>query len=235
MGGTSSLITFFKEEISGWTRVETGILVVSCLIIMGLSIYWGDSALGMVSSVTGVAYTVCNGKGKRCAYLFGVVNSALYAFIAFNARIYGDAALYGLYYLPAMVVGFVLWSKHLDASNFEVVKRLMNPRSRAGVAAACVLGTVAVGFVLRAVGDAAPFLDAFTTVVSVIALLTSLGRYAEQWPLWTAVNGVEVVLWCVRLAQGGAEEAVSSLVMWALFLFLGLYMWARWSKQLKRS
>lgn len=195
--------------------------------LVALSLYCQDSPLGIVSSVTGVAYTVFNGKGKRCAYLLGLVNSALYAFIAFNAQIYGDAALYLLYYFPAMVVGFIVWDRHLDAQNFEVVKRLMSVRGRAGIAVVCAVGTVVLGFVLRAMGDAAPFLDSFTTVVSAAALLVALGRYVEQWPLWTAVNAAEVALWAVRLAQGGAAEAGGSLVMWAVFLFIGIYMWAR--------
>lgn len=222
---------FCREEATGWTRGETALLAFSCVVIALLSLYWQDSLLGVVSSMTGVAYTVCNGKGKRCAYLFGLVNSVLYACIAFNAQIYGDAILYLFYYLPAMIVGFALWSRHVDARNLEVAKRLMGARGRMGVAVLCAAGTIAFGFVLRAMGDAAPFLDSFTTVVSAVALLVSLGRYIEQWSLWTAVNAAEVVLWIVRLAQGGAAEVGSSLVMWALFLFIGLGMWVRWARQ----
>ena len=230
----TAISTFFKEGFTGWKRWESATLLLSCIIIVALSFYWQDSLLGIISSVTGVAYTVCNGAGRRIAYLFGIVNSVLYGFIAFNAQIYGDAALYLLYYLPAMVVGLILWSRNMDAEGHEVVKRVMNARRRVLLCAVCIAGVIAGAFVLQAVGDALPLLDSFTTVISVIALVVALGRYAEQWVLWTSVNAVEVVLWSVRLVRGGAMEAGSSLIMWVLFLVIGVIMWVRWARQLKQ-
>lgn len=229
----SIILSFLKEELSGWKAWEAITLFASLAIIVALSLYWHDSLMGIISAATGVAYTVCNGKGKRLAYVFGVVNSALYAIIAFNARIYGDAALYGLYYLPAMIIGFVLWSRHMSSENLEVIKRSMKFWERIALLLGCVVAVLAGGFVLRAMGDAVPFLDSFTTVVSLIAMLVALGRYQEQWPLWTAVNAIEVLLWTTRLAQGGAAEAGSSLIMWTLFLIIGIVMWARWNHQIK--
>jgi len=231
----STLALFFHSELSGWKRWETILLLISCLIIIGLSLYWEDSLLGIISSTTGVAYTVCNGKGKRIAYLFGLVNSVLYAYISFNAQIYGDAALYFFYYFPAMIIGFFLWNKNMSSKNLEVIKRKMTLKYRLITLTSCACGVILFGLFLASIGDAAPFLDSFTTVVSIIALIVALGRYNEQWPLWTAVNAVEVILWIVRLAQGGAAEAGSSLIMWTLFLSIGIIMWIRWSRQLKET
>lgn len=232
-GAGGRIRTFLKDELSGWKAWEVAVFCVSVAIIVALSLYWHDTLMGIVSAATGVAYTVCNGKGKRLAYVFGVVNSVLYALISWNAQVYGDALLYGIYYLPAMFVGFVLWGRHMSEETFEVVKRDMTLRGRVLLVLVCTAAVVAGGFILRAVGDAVPFLDSFTTVVSVIALLVALGRYAEQWPLWTAVNAVEVILWTVRLAQGGAAEAGSSLIMWATFLAIGIVMWVKWARELR--
>ena len=44
--------------------------------------------MGMISSTTGVICVVCTGKGKLSAYLFGLINSVLYAIIAFEAAYY---------------------------------------------------------------------------------------------------------------------------------------------------
>lgn len=56
---------FLRSEISGWKKSEVIWLVVDCAVITGLSIYWGDSLIGIISSVTGVACVVCTGKGKK--------------------------------------------------------------------------------------------------------------------------------------------------------------------------
>ena len=78
------------------------------MAIVAISVISGDTTMGIISSTAGVIYTLCNGKGKRMAYIFGLINSVLYAIISYRATLYGDATLYGLYYVPMMFVGFFL-------------------------------------------------------------------------------------------------------------------------------
>ena len=58
------LRNLIKSELTGWKGVEVCWLILTCVTITALSIYWGDSLMGIVSSVTGVACVVCTGKGK---------------------------------------------------------------------------------------------------------------------------------------------------------------------------
>ena len=83
---------FIKNELSGWKKFEVIWLLLACAVILGLSIYWKDSVMGILSSTTGVVCVVCTGKGKLSAYLFGLVNSVLYALIAFKATLYGETS-----------------------------------------------------------------------------------------------------------------------------------------------
>ena len=89
--------SFLKSELSGWKASELLWMVFVCLVIGGLSIYWGDSVWGIISGVTGVLYTLLTGKGKLSAYGFGLVNCVLYASISFGAKLYGETILNGLY------------------------------------------------------------------------------------------------------------------------------------------
>ena len=79
--------TYIKEEISGWRRWEIIWLVFACAVITGLSIYWHDSIIGIISATTGVACVVCTGKGKLSAYVFGAIDVVLYAIISYQASI----------------------------------------------------------------------------------------------------------------------------------------------------
>ena len=72
--------------------------------------------------MTGVASVVCTGKGKLSAYLFGLVNSVLYALIAWQAAYYGETMLNLLYYVPMQFVGFFVWSRHMNEGTHEVEK-----------------------------------------------------------------------------------------------------------------
>ena len=67
------------NELKGWKAWEVTWLLLACAVITALSIYWGDSLMGIISSTTGVACVICTGKGKLNAYVFGLINSVMYA------------------------------------------------------------------------------------------------------------------------------------------------------------
>ena len=121
---------FLKEELKGWKKTEVSWLLLACVIIAGLSIYWHDSVMGIISATTGVACVVCTGKGKLSAYIFGLVNCVLYAIISYNAHLYGETMLNALYYVPMQFVGFAIWSKHMNDETHEVEKKHMSNKER---------------------------------------------------------------------------------------------------------
>jgi len=225
-----SIFTFIREEFTGWKRWEVLWFSVSCAVVCGLSLYWGDTLMGIISATTGIAYTLCNGKGKRIAYIFGMINSLLYAIISFNTGYYGEVMLNGLYYFPMMFVGLIAWNRHMDTSTHEVSKRKMNAKQRLLLTAIIAAGTATYGCVLFALGDALPFVDAFTTFASVVAMVVAIKRYMEQWFLWTAVNAVTVIMWGIAFAQGA--ETIATLVMWCVYLATGIIMYFKWRREI---
>lgn len=108
----------------GWKVWEVIWLVLATGIIIGLSIYWKDTVAGIISGATGVICVILTGKGKLSAYVFGLVNSVLYAIIAFGATYYGETMLNALYYVPMQFVGFWVWSKNMDQTTNEVKKSI---------------------------------------------------------------------------------------------------------------
>ena len=79
--------TWLQNEISGWKKWEVVWLITACAIIVALSIYWQDTWMGILSATTGAACVICTGKGKLSAYVFGLVNSVLYAIISYQAAL----------------------------------------------------------------------------------------------------------------------------------------------------
>ena len=218
-----------KREFTGWKRIEVLWLLAACAVIAGLSIYWGDSLMGIISSVTGVACVVCTGKGKLSAYVFGLVNSVLYAIISYQATLYGETMLNALYYVPMQFVGFWVWSKHMNRDTGEVEKKRMKPLGLVIMCAAIALATVLYGFLLRELGDAMPFVDAFTTVSSVAAMIISVRMYAEQWLIWVAVDVFSVYMWWCDFRSG--SDNMATLLMWVVYLGNAVIMLVKWEKE----
>lgn len=152
--------TWLQNEISGWKKWEVVWLITACAIIVALSIYWQDTWMGILSATTGAACVICTGKGKLSAYVFGLVNSVLYAIISYQAALYGETMLNALYYVPMQFVGFYTWSRHMNTETNEVIKKNMKWTGRLMMTAFILAGTIGYGLLLRAMGDAMPFVDA---------------------------------------------------------------------------
>lgn len=224
---------FIKNELSGWKKSEVLWLFAACVIITGLSIYWKDTVMGIISATTGVACVVLTGKGKLSAYIFGLVNCVLYAIIAYNAKLYGETMLNAIYYIPMQFVGFYVWNKNMNKENHEVKKIHMKNKTRLLWALAMVLGTVIYGLILKAMGDAMPFVDSFTTVSSVIAMIVSVKMFAEQWWIWILVDIFSVYMWWCNFAAG--SDNLATLLMWCVYLGNAIIMCVRWEKEALRN
>lgn len=222
-----------KKEFSGWKKQEVLWLVAACAVITGLSIYWGDSLMGIISSVTGVACVVCTGKGKLSAYLFGLVNCVLYAIISYDASLYGETMLNALYYIPMQFVGFYVWKKHINEETNEVIKRRMKAVIMLVTALGIAVVTVLYGLFLKEIGDAMPFVDAFTTVCSVAAMIVSVRMYAEQWWIWVAVDVFSVYMWWCDFRSG--SDNMATLLMWGVYLGNAVIMLIKWEKEARRN
>ena len=224
---------FVKNEMQGWKKLELLWLIAACIVIAGLSVYWGDSTMGIVSAVTGVACVVCTGKGKLSAYIFGLVNCVLYAIISFKATLYGETMLNVLYYIPMQFVGFFVWNKHMSKETHEVKKRKMKPLGWVLMIASIAIFTCLYGLLLKYLGDAIPFVDAFTTISSVVAMIISVRMYAEQWWIWVAVDIFSVYMWWCDFRSG--SDNIATLLMWVVYLGNAVIMLIKWEKEARQN
>lgn len=221
---------FIKNELHGWTPFETFWLILSVAVITALSFYWGDSPVAVISSVAGVMYSICAGKGKLCAYFFGVINCVLYALIAFKATFYGETMLNIIYYLPMQFVGFYVWQKNMNPQTHEVKKNHLSSKNRIFLLVAIAVSTVLYGFLLQRLGDKMPFVDSFTTVSSVFAMIITVKMCSEQWWIWFAVNLLSVFMWWKDFS--GGSDNIATLLMWIIYLFTSVFMLIKWEKEI---
>ena len=197
--------------------------------------------LGSLAGITGVLCVVLVAKGSIWNYLFGLVNVSLYAYISYKASLYGDAGLNALYYLPMQFIGWWQWRKRgaavskaeADENGVQVKARRFNWRQRAVLAFSCTAAVVAMGFVLKDLGDPQPFKDSATTVLSIVAQALMALAFMEQWALWIITNVISVVMWSICVARGEAHAGVM-VIMWVFYLLNsinGLRVWLKLSKK----
>ena len=222
-------VNAIKKEFTGWKPIELLWLIVASATILGLSIYWKDNWVGIVSALTGIWCVIFTGKGKRSSFVFGMVNVLCYAYVALNAKFYGEVMLNILYYVPMNVVGWILWTRHMNEDTGEVVKQKMSAKSGVVTYALTLAAIGAYGYILNLMGGNLPYIDSMSTVVAIVAQILSVKRLTEQWVLWIVVDAVSVIMWGINFAQGG--ESIATLAMWSVYLVNAVVMYVKWYKE----
>ena len=225
------MFKIIKNELYGWKKWEIAWMSIATAIIIALSLYWHDSLMGIISATTGVICVICTGKGKLSAYFFGLINSVLYAIIAYQSRYYGEVMLNALYYVPMQFVGFYVWNKNMNTDTAEVNKRDMNTKQRSVMYLIIFIGVMLYGMFLKKLGGNLPFVDAFTTVSSVMAMIISVKMFSDQWILWIMIDIVTIFMWGVSFVKG--QDNIATLCMWCVYLLNAIIMYYKWHKESK--
>lgn len=220
-----------KSVLNDWTLFEKTWLIVSTITMVVLSVIWKDSVVALISGVTGIIGVVLCAKGKISTYFFATINVALYAWLCFENKLYGEVMLNALYFIPMNIIGFLLWSKKKDEDGNVEAKAL----TKKGLILLFIGVTMAIFAyyqLLKSFAGNLQLIDSITTVTSVVALILQVLRYKEQWLIWIIVNIVSVVMWVILLST--PEGSVTMIVMWAAYLFNSIYGYINWSKLNKK-
>jgi len=163
-------------------------------------------------------------------YIIGLVSSVTYAWVAYQNGLFGEVGLNLFFYIPTGILGYFMWANN-EADGTVEMRRLAG-KQRLWLVLGSVVATLLLGFILRSIpGQNAPFVDAATNVLSIIATLLMMWRFAEQWWLYVALNVLTVSLWIIRyFADGYAADMM--VFLWIIYLInsvFGLVTWTRGS------
>ena len=225
--------SFFKNELTGWKLWEVLWISFSTIVILGLSIYWKDTFVGIMAALTGVWCVILTGKGKLSSFIFGTINTVLYAYVALKAAYYGEVMLNMLYYLPTNFIGMYAWSKNMNKEVQEVKKERLSLKNSIIAYGLVAVGIFGYGYILKLMNGSLPFVDSMSTVISVAAQIFCIKRLSEQWVLWIVVDVVTVYMWLVAFINGTGDFA--TLLMWAIYLLNAIFMAIKWFKGSKKE
>ena len=218
----------FKE----WTWFERIWLLLFSIVNVFLYLKWDSGLIGLISAMSGMLCVVLVANGKISNFVFGIVNTATYAYISYGYGLYGESMLNALFYLPTQFIGLWMWQRHRSVNKVRdediEIKRL-SVKGWAIVIASVVVGAYAYMHVLMALDAQQVRIDSVAVVMSVVAQILLTLRYAEQWVLWILVNLLSIVLWVVTLSQSGGSDYTMP-VMWTAFLINSIYGWINWLK-----
>lgn len=220
-------------DFYGWSKLEYLWLFVCSVTIAATSVIMGATLVEFVSSVTGIIGAILVAKGKLSSYYWGFVATALYAYISFTYKMYGETIMYTVLFTPLQLIGGILWSQKLklseDGQKADVVKKWLTTQQRLIVTVGTLIVIAAYAYGVSLLKGYSPGLDSATAILSVLATVLMVLRYSEQWLVWILVNTVAIIMWVqATIHHQGAGAAI--LAMWVTFWLNSLYGWYKWKK-----
>lgn len=197
------------------TAASTALWLAS---ITGLDSFSQTEVFGFVTGAACVWLVVRNSIWN---WPVGIVNNAVFIVLFLGARLYADTGLQ-VAYIAISIVGWWIWL-HGGTNRAEKPITTTGAREWAILAVIVAASTWAMTLYLRDIHDAAPFLDAITTTVSLAAQWLMARRAVENWLLWLAVDVVYVPLY---FAKGLPLTAILYIVFFAMSA-RGLIVWRR--------
>lgn len=220
-----------KKVASGWSLFEIAWLALFTSIAALFTVILKDSLFGFTVFITGVLCVVLAAKGNLMSYVFGMYNTVGYAYLAYINGLFGEVMLNLLFFVPMNVIGFYMWKN--NRQDGKLIMRQMELRGLLLVGAVCVLGCLLLGYGLSFIpGQNSPYIDATTTVLSVVATFLMVRRFKEQWLVYIVLNLFTVLLWAIRLLEG-SSEGMLMIVMWSAYLVNAVYGYYNWNKGAK--
>ena len=176
----------------------------------------------IVASILGVVNIVLLVRRSIWNYPFGIVMVLMYGVVFFQARLFSDALLQ-VFFFVVQIYGWWVWYHARDSEGLVKVE-LMSNRSRIAWAAVIVLATIAEGWYLaNYTSDSAPWMDANTTAMSVVAQYLLSIRKIENWILWIVTDVVQIGLYYWK----GLYPTTGLYMLFLVLSAVGLYEWQR--------
>jgi nicotinamide mononucleotide transporter len=156
----------------------------------------------------------------------GIANAIFFFVLFWRARLYGDMALQLLFF-SLCALGWYRWLFGGVGHTTLRVSRL-TPRGIAAYSTGGVLATALVAPYLRSVGDASPWLDAVTTVMSIEAQYLMTKKIFEHWYVWIAADAIYIWLY-------GERQLYLTAVLYAIFLAMCIAGLTEWRRSLRET
>lgn len=192
--------------------------------------------LEIFGTLVGLIYLWLEYRASIYLWIAGVVMPAIYIFVYYDAGLYADVGI-NVYYLIAAAYGWAIWmkgswskakkKKEADAPN-ELPITHMPLRFYLPVTVVCLIAFLGIAWILISYTDSnVPWLDSFTTALSIIGMWMLARKFVEQWFAWIVVDIVCCGLYIYK-------ELYFTSGLYGLYSIIAIFGYFKW-KQMMRA
>ena len=188
--------------------------------------------LEIIGTLVGLIYLWLEYRASIYLWIAGIIMPAIYIFVYYEAGLYADFGI-NIYYLGAAVYGWTMWRygsfvrrKILRRKSTEEEQEIpithMPLRYLPALIGVFVVSLVGIAYILiRWTDSNVPWLDSFTTALSIIGMWMLARKYVEQWWAWIAVDAVSTGLYIYK----GLDFTAALYGLYTIIAIFGYFKW----------
>ncbi|WP_321372984.1 nicotinamide riboside transporter PnuC [uncultured Draconibacterium sp.] len=181
----------------------------------------------ILGAILGLAYIIFSIKQHILTWPTGLLTSAIYVVVFFNARLYADMGLQ-IYYVVISIYGWYFWLTGKKKNEKKVAVKRTRKILWLKLAVVSIALYALLLFILNHYTNSdVPHMDSMTTALSIIATWMLARKYLEHWLIWIFVDAFSAGLYVYK----GLWATVILFIVYTIMALLG---YIEWRKDLKR-
>ena len=139
-----------------------------------------EHTLEIIGTLVGLLYLWLEYRASIYLWIASIIMPAIYIFVYYQAGLYADFGI-NIYYLLIAVYGWFAWKHGSGVSQELPITRV--PLSKVPwLSGVFLLTFLAIVWILKSFTDSnVPWLDSFTTALSIVGMWMLARKYIEQW------------------------------------------------------
>jgi nicotinamide mononucleotide transporter len=184
--------------------------------------YLQQNWLENIGIITSLICIYLNTQQNVWGWFWAIVSSAIYSIIFYQARLFSDMGLQGVFIILS-IYGWFSWK-------FGSIEKTVLSVSRISLKISIIcliffgIFTLTSGYLFSQYSQASlPYLDSSLTAISLIATWMTARKYLENWILWIFANIIYVGMYLYKGLNGTA-------ILYALLIVLAVKGYKDWSR-----
>lgn len=171
--------------------------------------------------INGLIYIWLIANQNRLGWVFGVLSCSGQIYVSYKAKLYLDCGL-NVFYIVLGVIGFVNWGLETSSNFYKKLKL----KEWIYIMFFGIFISLLCALMFKKLGNASPYLDAFTTVFSIIATFLTIKKYIENWFFWIFIDFALAYLFYI-------QELKINASLYFIYFIVAIYGWKQWKNQLR--
>jgi nicotinamide mononucleotide transporter len=184
----------------------------------------------VIATILALIYLYLEVKEKKALWLFGILSSAIYAYVYFDSHFYADFGLM-VYYVIISIYGWIHWIKGSQSNStpdLTICRITIRQTIKLAIITSIIYGVILLIllYLPQYIGlseSSFPYIDAFTSAASIVATWMLSQKILEQWYVWIVVNAICIFMYFAK----DLNTTAFLFIIYTIGSVIGLRTWIK--------